>query len=240
MEKYTYLLINFFIIFFPFIFSFEKRLKFYKKWKHLLWSALPVSGFFIIWDIIATSRSHWSFNPVYTTGLQLINLPIEEILFFITVPYSCLFLYELAQYLCTKMFVTPYPLLSFKTRLIPKTYKQVALFLFFVTSIASWLRLLLNGKEYTSVVLLVTFVTTAILYSKKMLFDTSFWLWAGVCFNLFFVTNSILTGLSVVTYGSEFITNIRIGSIPIEDFFYNWSLLGLYVWRWQKSKNLSN
>jgi hypothetical protein len=53
-----------------------------------------VGIFFIAWDVFATSKGHWSFNSDYVNNLKLLGLPFEEILFFITVPYSCLFVFE--------------------------------------------------------------------------------------------------------------------------------------------------
>jgi hypothetical protein len=47
-----------------------------------------------VWDIIATERGDWDFNPEHLIGSYILGLPIEEILFFITVPYSCIFIYE--------------------------------------------------------------------------------------------------------------------------------------------------
>ena len=90
-----YLYLNIFIIAFPLIFSFERKwIKFYKKIKPILISLIIVGILFISWDIFATSRGHWSFNPEYVNGIALMGLPIEEMLFFITVPYSCLFVFE--------------------------------------------------------------------------------------------------------------------------------------------------
>ena len=82
-----YLFLNVMIIAFPLIFSLEKRwIKFYKKIKPILVSLLTVGIFFIVWDVFATSRDHWSFNPAYVNDIKLLGLPIEEILFFVTVP----------------------------------------------------------------------------------------------------------------------------------------------------------
>ncbi len=45
----------------------------------------------------------------------------------------------------------------------------------------------------------------------------------------FFIVNSVLTGLPVVLYSDEVIWGIRIFTIPLEDFFYNTSMLGFYL-----------
>lgn len=240
MSHYTYLIINFFIIIFPLIFSFESRLSFYKKWKRVLLAALPVSLFFILWDMIATARGHWAFNPNYVTGIKIANLPIEEVLFFITVPYSCLFLYELINYtyaiLLKKKAIKVIPLqLNSASLHLVSCIPFLASCLLFLVSIL----LLINGKEYSGFVLLLTLVITFLLIKSKELAKKKYWLWMGLMTILFFMTNLFITGLPVVTYGSEFITNIRMITIPIEDALYNWCLLSSYVLVYN-SKMLTN
>ena len=48
---------------------------------------------FSLWDIYAVYSGHWEFNSNYITNLRLINLPIEEVLFFAVVPFACLFIW---------------------------------------------------------------------------------------------------------------------------------------------------
>lgn len=50
-----------------------------------------VSPLFVFWDILATFATHWSFNPEYYIGPLFINLPLEEVFFFVSVPLACLF-----------------------------------------------------------------------------------------------------------------------------------------------------
>ena len=56
---------------------------------------LMVSLPFIIWDSWAVSQGHWSFNPDYIIGLYIGNLAVEEVLFFITVPFAMASVYSL-------------------------------------------------------------------------------------------------------------------------------------------------
>jgi len=87
-----YLLINLLTVIFPVILSFEKKISFYRKFRFYLYSVLVVSPVYLVWDAIATSRGDWGFSPEYLAGVYLFGLPLEEILFFVTVPYSCLFI----------------------------------------------------------------------------------------------------------------------------------------------------
>ena len=99
---YTYLLINIFSILIPLLFSFEKRLSFYKLWKALFPAVLITGSFFIVWDHYMTLWNVWQFNPAYVLGINVWGLPIEEWLFFLTIPYSCLFIYESLNFLIKK------------------------------------------------------------------------------------------------------------------------------------------
>ena len=49
---------------------------------------------YLVWDYVFTIKNVWSFNEDYILGIKFFELPLEEILFFITVPFACIFIYE--------------------------------------------------------------------------------------------------------------------------------------------------
>lgn len=209
-----YLYINLAIMAVPLILSFEKRIRYYSKLKYVFVSILFIGTLFVIWDVFATYRGHWSFNPFYVLELKLLGLPIEEILFFITVPFSCLFAYEgLAYFLQDK-----------KIGLSNKLVRAVgALFIIFSS--------LFFNQEYTFLAILSVGLT--LLFAPRLLsglFDsTLYWAYIGVTFMLFFIFNYILTSVPIIEYSPAAITGFRATTIPIEDFMFNFSMLTLYL-----------
>ena len=56
--------------------------------------AIPVV-LFVVWDIIAIARDHWTYNPRYVTGWELpFALPVEELAFFLVIPICSLLTLE--------------------------------------------------------------------------------------------------------------------------------------------------
>lgn len=53
---------------------------------------------FVLWDMLVTARGHWTFNANYTVGTKIFNLPIEEVLFFVIIPFCGLFTWESVKY----------------------------------------------------------------------------------------------------------------------------------------------
>lgn len=51
----------------------------------------------------------------------------------------------------------------------------------------------------------------------------------AVCYIPFGIFNGILTGIPVVEYNPQAILGWRLGTIPAEDFIYNFSYLGFVV-----------
>jgi lycopene cyclase domain-containing protein len=82
----------------PLVLSFSKKLDFYKFPARLVFSILIPFIVFVIWDIWATGRGHWGFNQNYITGIKIVNLPVEEVLFFIVIPFCALFTWETVKY----------------------------------------------------------------------------------------------------------------------------------------------
>lgn len=221
MEKYTYLIINFFIIIGPLLFTFNRLVNYKNKLRYVFTSILVVATIYILWDVLATAAGHWAFSEIYTSGFRLLGLPIEEILFFITVPYSCLFVYEVINRFLTDR--------EFQ---INDNYLYVAALL--LSAIAF---LFLSG--YTLVVVLSTAI---VLVAHKVLgvntfLKKNFWVFMIISYGLFIGTNYFLTSIPVVTYGAEFNLGIRITTIPLEDFIYNFSMLGAYAMIFDKVKS---
>ena len=90
---YTYALILFFTIIICFIASFDKRIQFNLQFGSFLKAAILVAIPFIAWDIWFTAHGVWWFNTDYTLGITFFGLPLEEILFFVCIPFSCIFTY---------------------------------------------------------------------------------------------------------------------------------------------------
>lgn len=208
-QHYTYLLLDLGSLFFPLVLSFDKKVAFYKHWKNLFPSILITSVFFIVWDVFFTKHNVWSFNPDYITGIYLFNLPIEEVLFFVCVPYACVFIFEVLK-------------AYFKTSLV----KNTTLFSLVVIGLSLLSSIIHFDKIYTIVnsficLLLIIYVT----FIKK--YKELNWFYFAYVVSLipFLLCNGILTSLPIVSYNPNEFSNIRIYTIPFEDVFYCLSLL---------------
>ena len=210
----TYLLIDFLIIILPLIVSFFPYLSYYKKFPSVLFSIIAGGLFFVTWDIIATLRGDWSFNPEYVMGISVAGLPLEEVLFFLFVPYSLLLTYEQAAYI-------------FRDRKV--IWNQRAGYA--VGSILVIASFLVMGKNYTFMaVFSAGLVLLALsLFCPEMMERLSFWAYLLTGYLLFVLFNYFLTSLPVVIYSPSAVSGIRFLTIPVEDFFYNFALMSVYL-----------
>ena len=55
----------------------------------------------------------------------------------------------------------------------------------------------------------------------------NFWIALGLTYLPFLAANGVLTALPIVWYDDTRILGIRAGTIPLEDFFYSFSMLAL-------------
>jgi lycopene cyclase domain-containing protein len=83
----------------PFLFSLWPPLRFYRNIKALAASLGLVVLIFGAWDVFATYRGHWSFHPAGVWPVRIANLPVEELLFFVVIPFCCIFTWEAINYL---------------------------------------------------------------------------------------------------------------------------------------------
>ncbi len=212
--KFLYLWLNLGSLIIPFLFSFHPRLSFYKKWKSLFLGIAIMMAVFIPWDIIFTENGFWGFNPEYLTGYYLLGLPIEEWLFFICIPYACVF----THYALLEIF----PKFSFGKRTANIIYISIITILI----IPLWYY---YDRWYTLVNFVYGLLILAMVYNYRKSLLQSFFATYLIILIPFFIVNGILTGTGiedqVVWYNNNENLGIRMLTIPVEDTIYNLGML---------------
>ncbi len=224
-NHYTYFLILAASLAGPLALSFDKKVAFYKNWKYLFPAMLIPALFYIIWDSYFTYTGIWSFNEKYNTGLYIYNLPVEEILFFIVVPYCCMFIYECIRYY------------------FPAVKNKVAADVFLKCLGAV---LLITGgifyqKQYSSWTFIFNGLFIFTVYACRKYFNmfdaASFLMAYAVCLIPFLIVNGFLTALPVINYNHSQNFNTRIYTIPFEDAFYGMLLILMNVVIYERLKS---
>jgi len=214
MIQYTYLLINFLTVIICFIFSFHHKIKFNRHFGAFIKASSLVGLVFILWDIWFTTHGVWCFNYKYLIGLKISELPIEEILFFICIPFSCIF-----TYFCLDKFFN----LDWKLS-VQKIFVIISIICYVIAAVY------FRDRIYT----LVTFSTTALTLLVLQVFLKVKWIGKATFIYLilmpgFLAVNGVLTGTGlespIVNYNPVDFIGFRILTIPIEDVFYGYEMI---------------
>lgn len=223
-----YLIVNFASFIVPFLFSFHPKLLFYKRWGYA-WPAIILTAIlFIIWDEYFTRLGIWGFNPSYLSGYEIFNLPVEEVLFFICIPYACLFTYHCFGILIRKNHFYRYE----------KTITIILLTFLVVAALICYSRLY-TVVTFTALALFLAFAR----FIVKAPWLSRFYFSYLVLLLPFTIVNGILTGTGlqdpVVWYNNSEIIGYRILTIPVEDVFYGMLLILMvvHIYEWLRKRD---
>lgn len=212
MIQYTYSLILFFTVIICFVASFDGRIRFDRYFVPFLQAVTVVSIPFIAWDVWFTARGVWWFNTDYTLGIVAAGLPIEEWLFFICIPFSCVF-----TYFCFDKFFKWDNLSGFNNIIV-----------FIIVICCAVVGLANSAKIYTLVTAIVTIAVLIYLHFVVRVY----WIskaTAVYCILMlgFFPVNGVLTGTGlaspIVNYNPHDFLGIRMLTIPVEDAVYGYA-----------------
>ena len=212
--NYLYLLLDIGSFSIPFIFSFHPKLKFYRYWKALALGTILTMLIFIPWDIFFTVNKIWGFNEDYFIGIKILSMPLEEWLFFILIPYACIFMHYALMELFPKMELQR-KRSNFITNVLIIVFAVVAFF-----NYDKWYTVV--NFSYAAILLLLVRA-----FSPEVL--KKYFITFPVMLIPFFIINGILTGSSienqVVWYNNDENLGIRLITIPIEDTVYAFSMI---------------
>ena len=195
------------------VLSFDRKVAIYKNIRFLVPAIVLIAIPFLIWDQIFTDYGVWGFNEEYLQGFYIGKLPIEEVLFFFFIPYCCLFIYE--------VLIAYFPNASLHRLTMGFSILLVLSgVLMAFTHLNHWYTL----SACSLTVMIVIFV----MKQKYIWYPRAIFAFV-VPLIPFFVVNGILTGIAteepIVWYNDAHNTGVRMLTIPIEDVFYNFSLI---------------
>ena len=209
VNKWLYLSLDVGSVLVPFIFSFHSKLQFNKQFRFAFPAIIITAVLFIAWDIAMTQLGVWGFNNDYVTGVYVYNLPLEEVLFFICIPFSCLFTYH-----C---------LLVLKLGDAFENYSKV------ISAILSIALVAVGVMNYSSTYTASTFLLLGLMiallqFGVHVKWLGQFYFSFLVLLIPFFMVNGILTGTglsdAVVWYNNNENLGFRLLTIPVEDMIY--------------------
>lgn len=225
-NHYTYIFLDIVTIAGPLFLSFDKKVAFYKYFGKLAIATFFTSLIYIIWDILFTRIGVWKFNPEYLIGINIINLPIEEYGFFTVVPYACIFIY-----MCLKIY-------------FPKIQLPFNLTWSIFTLVSILLSIFYFNKIYTFLTFGLIALTLIALRGFAYSFIKNYWshlilAWIIAIIPMAYV-NGVLTSKPVLIYNDLENMSFRIGTIPLEDFFYNflYMLWSISIFEFLQMKNI--
>jgi isorenieratene synthase len=204
-----YLVFNLVVVTGPLIAASRPATSFRRRWMPALAAIAIVAAPFVVWDVLVTGR-HWSFNPAFY-AVELAGLPLGEWFFFVTVPLACLYTWEMLS-----GGVDPRPARR------PSLVWSAAL-LFAAAGAAAWAR----GLEYTGLACGAFAAALALDMADggRVVRHRRFGPFAVVVLGCTAIFNGYLTARPLVLYDPRYQLDVRIGTIPVEDFVYGLALV---------------
>jgi lycopene cyclase domain-containing protein len=222
--RWLYAVFNLVIVTGPLVVTLVWFRDFWRHWRALLLSFFMVSLTWIVLDAASHASGWWSYNREFIVGPRLIGLPLEELAFFFTVPFACMVVWHALE----SRYKGGLPAAASHWLLGAITTACLVLAAVFV------------DRQRTLIDAGITVLTAAALWGTPLVRQKAWWYWNGVVILLFIVCNSILTAAPVVVYDESVMTGWRIGTIPFEDFLYNFSLLNLVLLVYVRSRKLTD
>lgn len=223
MKTYTYLILDFLIFFFPFVISFEGKILNFKKYFPQVFLVISVltlgfswlSHFFIV-------RGVYSLNPLYNTGKGLFSIPLDEMFFYFSWGYFCLFSYQIFK--------------KFGAKYLKQSFRVSSFFMgLLLLGFAIWQR----GNSFPFILAMATgilCVMHAFIFKSRfigiMLISSFFQLLLFLAIRLFFVF------LPMYIYQTPMVSPIKVKGILLEEIINSLliSILSITLYEFVKQR----
>lgn len=221
MISQMYLMIDILSISVPLLASFHPASNLYKRWYALLPAIAMTTILYSVWDSWFVHKGLWGFNPDYLEGRYIGNLPVEEVMFFVCIPYACVFTFD-----------------SFANfSRLQKISGKLSVINYLLSGLLLIAALVYHTKYYSAAAFTLLAVLILIANYQKPVWMPRFYVVYVILLIPFIIVNGLLTGTGlaapVVWYSSSAIMGPRIITIPVEDICYGMGLVLANVWLYE-------
>jgi lycopene cyclase domain-containing protein len=184
-----------------------------------MWPALGLSLLvnmliFIPWDHIFTVSGFWGFDSNYLSGYSFLELPLEEWMFFICIPYACVFMHHAILYF-------------HRSKRLPVKFTNVLSGIILIVLLIS--SIIYRDRWYTVINFVYGITLLSLIVWKRNDLLRHYYMTFIFMLIPFFIINGILTGSGiedpVVWYNNFENIGLRLGTIPVEDTVYAFTLI---------------
>lgn len=211
LKNLTYLLLQLSYLLIPFVLSVSSKVRTVFQLRYLLPAVVFTGLIFVMWNMRFIELGIWNYNYDYLTGIELLEIPIEEWLSFLIVPISAAYIFDWAkskieQFNRQNIFVAISLVLFILLGVLAYIFRKnmFSFFTFFLTTIYLGYTVFRNRFKQHYAALYVS------------------WLAILIPFTVVF---SIAGMLPIIAYQAEQIMGIAILAVPLERFFYVFLML---------------
>lgn len=220
--NYTYLLVNLGLLLFSGLVFSNRQINFAGQSKFIILAVLINVFAFSVPTEFLTQLKVIVFNPPYLSGMTLWELPIEELLLSLLLPFS-----GIAIYLFMNMRYKDNSLEKYSLALSNMMLGVCIAMLYFG-----------HQKLYTLFTFSILLVFLLYIeYVNRIRFMYKFYRAFLVSLLLFYTVYGILTSIPVIQYTTEETLNFNFSHIPFESHFYYMSMLLLSVYLYELFKS---
>src|SRR3546814_14111178 len=91
MDRYQYLLVMAACVVVTLPLEFVFRARVYRRPRRVLRAVLPAVAVYLVWDLVAIARGHWTFDARWVTGWRLTgDITVEEVASFVVSRFCAL------------------------------------------------------------------------------------------------------------------------------------------------------
>ncbi len=204
----------------------NKRLTIFGSVKYMFPAIAFSAAILIMIDLQFAKLAVWSYHPKYVLGINLLDLPVEEWLFFLVVPFLGIFIYELVKQ-------------QFRHIEYPNFFLLLSLIVLVLVGVTAYSS---HNKIYPFFLffLITIYLGYTIFRNRFKTHYTKFYLSYIILLVPFILIEKVLIGLPIIEYNDVYFLGVQLFSIPVENFasLFLLHIIAITVYEYLKERRI--